>query len=162
MVQLTKIFMAATAVALLATGGPAFAGGSIVHDAEYYILDAQHGDVWAAEDKELDARLAALREKFGAPPNIIHLMIDDLAVGEVGIPALQVVRGFSTPKLNQFASEGINFMRMYTEIACTQSRSAAMTGRMPTRNGMYNVGFPYEYGGLAKDEVTMGEVLGVS
>ncbi len=160
MVQLTKIFMAATAVALLATGGPAFAGGSIVHDAEYYILDAQHGDVWAAEDKELDARLAALREKFGAPPNIIHLMIDDLAVGEVGIPALQVVRGFSTPKLNQFASEGINFMRMYTEIACTQSRSAAMTGRMPTRNGMYNVGFPYEYGGLAKDEVTMGEVLG--
>jgi len=148
-----------TAAALLSTGGPAFAGGVIVHDAEYYVLQAQHGDVWAAEDKGLKERLAALREKFGAPPNIIHIMMDDLAVGEVGIPALQTVRGFSTPSLNQLASEGINFMRMYTEIACTQSRSAAMTGRMPTRNGMYNVGFPYEYGGLAKDEVTLGEVL---
>ncbi len=95
----TKSLMAASAVALLSNGGPAFAQGGIVHDAEYYILDAQHGDAWAAEDKGLDARLAALREKFGAPPNIIHLMIDDLAVGEVGIPALQVVRGFSTPKI---------------------------------------------------------------
>ena len=131
----------------------------IVHDAEFYVLKAQHGDKWAAEDEELDARLAALREKHGTPPNIVHLMVDDTAVGEVGVPAIQKIRGFSTPNLNQLASEGIIFMRMYTEIACTQSRSAAMTGRMPSRNGMFNVGFPYEYGGLAKDEVTMGEVL---
>jgi len=86
-------------------------------------------------------------------------MIDDLAVGEVGIPALQKVRGFTTPNINKMATEGINFMRMYTEPSCTQSRAAAMTGRHPIRNGMYNVSFPYENGGLAKDEVTMGEVL---
>jgi arylsulfatase A-like enzyme len=35
-----------------------------------------------------------------------------------------------------------------------------MTGRHAVRNGMYNVGFPYEYGGLAAEEVTMAEVLG--
>jgi arylsulfatase len=34
-----------------------------------------------------------------------------------------------------------------------------MTGRLPVRNGMYNVGFPYEYGGLAASEVTMADVL---
>ena len=159
--RLSALCSLTAAAALLSAGGQALAGGSdIVHGAEYYVLEAQHGDVWAAENKGLDERLAALREKFGAPPNIIHIMLDDLAVGEVGIPALQVVRGFSTPNLNQLAAEGINFMRMYTEIACTQSRSAAMTGRIPTRNGMFNVGFPYEYGGLAKDEVTMAEVLG--
>lgn len=46
-----------------------------------------------------------------------------------------------------------------TESSCTPSRAAVMTGRHAVRNGMYNVGFPYEYGGLAADEVTMAEIL---
>jgi hypothetical protein len=37
-----------------------------VHDAEYYILESQHGQKWAAEDKELDAKLTDLKKKFGA------------------------------------------------------------------------------------------------
>ncbi|HHA19703.1 MAG TPA: sulfatase [Methylophaga sp.] len=144
---------------LLIVGATAVNAKPIVHDAEFYVLNAQNGDKWAKEDKGLDKKLAALKKKFGTPPNIIHIMIDDLAVGEVGIPALQKVRGFTTPNINKMATEGINFMRMYTEPSCTQSRAAAMTGRHPIRNGMYNVSFPYENGGLAKDEVTMGEVL---
>ena len=32
-------------------------GNKIIHDAEYYVLDAQHGEKWAAEDKGLDAKL---------------------------------------------------------------------------------------------------------
>ena len=43
-------------------------GSGIVHDAEYYVLEAQSGDVWKAEDRELDDRLAALREEHGRPP----------------------------------------------------------------------------------------------
>ena len=131
----------------------------IIHDAEYYILDAQHGERWKVEDKELDAKLAELRKKHGTPPNIIHIMWDDTAVGEVGIPALQKVRGWETPNINRLAAEGINFMRMYTEPSCTPSRAACLTGRHPVRNGMYNVGFPYEYGGLAATEVTTAKVL---
>jgi arylsulfatase len=131
----------------------------IVHDSEYYILDAQHGERWAVEDKDLDGKLAELRKKFGAPPNIIHIMWDDTPVGEVGIPALQKVRGWETPNINRLAAEGINFMRMYSEPSCTPSRAAVMTGRHAVRNGMYNVGFPYEYGGLAASEVTVGDVL---
>ena len=131
----------------------------IIHDAEYYVLAAQHGEKWMTEDAEIDAKLAELREKFGKPPNIIHVMWDDTPVGELGIPELQKIRGFETPAINQFADEGINFMRMYTEPSCTPSRAAAITGRHAVRNGMYNVGFPYEYGGLAEDEVTMAEVL---
>ena len=34
-----------------------------------------------------------------------------------------------------------------------------MTGRHPIRHGMYTVGFPIEYKGLRKDEVTIAEVL---
>ena len=87
----------------------------IVHDAEYYILAAQNGERWAAEDKRLDAKLAALRKKYGRPPNIIHIMWDDTAFGDVGIPAIQQVRGLRTPNLNRLAEEGILFTRMYTE-----------------------------------------------
>ena len=134
----------------------------IVHDAEFYVLEAQHGDKWAAEDKDLDAKLAALREQYGKPPNIIHVMWDDTALGEIFIPEIQKVRGWETPALNDLAANGMQFMRMYTEPSCTPSRAAVMTGRHAVRNGMYNVGFPYEYGGLAAEEVTMAEVLGAA
>ncbi len=60
----------------------------IVHDAEYYILEAQNRQVWAAEDAALDARLAELRAEHGTPPNIIHVMWDDTSFGDVGIPAI--------------------------------------------------------------------------
>lgn len=44
------------------------AADKIVHDAEYYILESQNGERWAAENVELDKKLAALREKHGQPP----------------------------------------------------------------------------------------------
>ncbi len=78
----------------------------IIHNSEYYILDAQHGEQWAVQDKELAAKLAELRKKFGQPPNIIHIMWDDTAVGEVGIPFIQKQQGWSTPNINKLASEG--------------------------------------------------------
>ena len=141
-----------------AMGGSAQAK-EIIHDAEYYVLEAQHGEKWAKQDAELQTKLDALQAKHGTRPNIIHIMWDDTPVGEVGIPHIQKMRGWSTPNINQFASEGIFFTRMYTEPSCTPSRAAVITGRHAVRNGMYNVGFPYEYGGIAEDEVTMGEVL---
>jgi arylsulfatase A-like enzyme len=149
-------------VLVLSLAGNALPKGpsEIIHDAEYYVLEAQHGTKWAAEDKELDKKLTKLRKKHGIPPNIIHIMWDDTGVGEVGIPQIQKMRGWETPNMNKFGQDGIFFTRMYTEPSCTPSRAAVMTGRHAVRNGMYNVGFPYEYGGIAADEVTMAEVLG--
>jgi hypothetical protein len=60
----------------------------IIHDAEYSILATQHGEQWSAEDQDINRKLAELRRKYGTPPNIIHIMWDDTAVGEVGIPAI--------------------------------------------------------------------------
>ena len=133
--------------------------GSIVHDAEYYILFDQHGDAWAAEDADLDDRLAELEAKHGRKPNIVHVMWDDMAFGDAGIPALNKVRGFDTPNSNRMAAEGALFTRYYTEAACTPSRAAAITGRYAVRSGMYNVAFPIEAAGLAEEEVTMANVL---
>jgi arylsulfatase A-like enzyme len=152
----------AVVAGLLLVGQTVRAQGSkpqIVHDSEYYILEAQHGEQWAAEDRDLDAKLAALRQKYGAPPAIINIVFDDTPVGEVGIPFIQKQRGWETPNINRLADEGINFTRMYSEPSCTPTRAAVMTGRLAVRNGMYNVGFPYESGGLAASEVTIADLL---
>jgi arylsulfatase len=138
---------------------PDTAPDSIVHDAEYYVLWDQHGEKWTAEDGELDAKLAELEARSGSKPNIVHIMWDDMAFGDAGIPALNKVRGFDTPNCNRMAAEGALFTRYYTEPACTPSRAAVLTGRHAVRSGMYNVAFPIEAAGLAAEEVTMAEVL---
>ncbi len=131
----------------------------IVHDAEFYVLAAQNGQKWAAEDRKINARLAALRQKHGTAPNIVYILWDDMTFGAVGFPALQKNFGFTTPNLNRLADEGINFTRMYTEPSCTPTRAAFLTGRHPVRHGMGLVGMPHEMAGLRGDEVTIAEVL---
>ncbi|MEM7223518.1 MAG: sulfatase-like hydrolase/transferase, partial [Pseudomonadota bacterium] len=147
-------------VLLLATLTAAPAQASdFVHDAEYYVLSAQNGERWAAEDAALDARLAELREKHGQPPNIVYILWDDQPFGIVGFPGIQKNLGFTTPNLNQMAEEGINFTRMYTEPSCTPTRAAYLTGRAPVRHGMGLVGMPHEFAGMRGDEVTIAEIL---
>ena len=131
----------------------------IIHDAEYYIVEAQNGKKWSVEDGELDKKLAELKAKHGTTPNIIYILWDDMAYGDAGIPELNKIRGFDTPSCNRMAEEGIAFTRMYSEPSCTPTRSAFITGRQPFRNGMYIPGFPVEFGGLAAEEVTIGEIL---
>ena len=62
------------AVLLLVSKAVTVQSAEIVHDAEYYILEAQNGEKWAKEDKALDKKLAELRKKNGGkPPNILYL-----------------------------------------------------------------------------------------
>jgi len=135
------------------------AQNKIVHDAEYYVIEAQNGERWAGEDKDLDKRLKELKKEHGKTPNIVYILWDDMAFGDAGIPAINQIRGFDTPSCNRIAKEGIMFTRMYAEPSCTPTRAAVMTGRQPYRNGMYIPGFPVENGGMAADEVTIAEVL---
>ena len=65
-------------VPLLSMAGFALVGTStalaqaIQHDAEHYVLLTQYAEQWAAEDAELDQRLAEIRESNdGRPPNIV-------------------------------------------------------------------------------------------
>jgi len=161
MIAMSSVRKATLALSVICTA-PAFGQGGqqIVHDAEFYVLEAQNGAAWRAEDRDLSARLAELRRKHGRPPNIVHIMWDDTAFGDVGIPAIQQVRGLTTPNLNKMASEGILFTRMYTEVGCTPSRAACATGRLAVRCGMYNIGMLLESHGIGGEEVTIAEVLG--
>jgi len=132
----------------------------IVHDTEYYILEAQNGEKWAQDDNAVDKKLAAFREKNGGkPPNILYILIDDIGFGDLGIPELNAIRGYTTPNINEFAREGMRFARMYTEPSCTPTRVAFMTGRQPHRNGMGDTAVDIAGFGLAEKEVTLAEVL---
>ncbi len=51
------------------------AADKIVHDGEYNFLAAQHGDRWAKQDKEIDARLAEIRKKNGGRSSFTSQMI---------------------------------------------------------------------------------------
>ncbi|MDJ0859791.1 MAG: sulfatase-like hydrolase/transferase [Dinoroseobacter sp.] len=152
--------VAITAACTALSGAAIAQEGEIVFDAEFYVLQAQNGEAWAAEDVELEAKLAELEERFGRPPNLIHIMWDDTAYGDLGMPGIQMVRGLDTPNINALAEDGMMFTRMYTEVGCTPSRAAAATGRMAVRSGMYNIGMLQESHGLDAEEVTMAEVLG--
>ena len=66
---------------------------AIQHDAEHYVLLHQYADKWAAEDKELDQKLAEIRQKNdGKVPNIVYILIDDMGFGEFGMPELNRIR----------------------------------------------------------------------
>jgi arylsulfatase len=149
--------LALLGVTLIANQGYA---RDIAHDAEYYILEAQNGARWEAQDVTIDAKLAAFREKNGGkPPNIFYILIDDIGFGDLGSETLNSIRGYKTPAINEFAREGMRMARMYTEPSCTPTRVAFMTGRQPYRNGMGNTAVDISGFGLAEQEVTLAEVL---
>ena len=59
----------------------------IVHDTEYYILQAQNADRWSADDTTVDARIAEFRAKNdGKGPNVLYILIDDIGFGDLGNP----------------------------------------------------------------------------
>ena len=151
------------AAVLLLTGSVCQSLGAadkIVHDSEYYILKAQNGEKWAADDKVVDKKLADFRKKNGGkPPNIIYILIDDIGFGDLGIPELNAIRGYETPSFNKLSDESMRFARMYTEPSCTPTRVAFMTGRQPYRYGMGDTAVDISGFGLPGKEVTLAEML---
>ncbi len=136
------------------------AAKKIVHDAEYYIIEAQNGGRWRADDQEIDSRLTEIRKQNGGKaPNIIYILLDDVGFGELGMPELSVIRGYKTPNIDALAKEGLSLQRMYSEPSCTPTRIAMMTGRHPVRTGLSEAKATLAGEGLAADEITIAEVL---
>ena len=132
----------------------------IVHDAEFVRMEKQFGEQWNADDKRVREKLAALEKRFGKKPNIVYILADDVGYTELGSYGGGKVRGAPTPNLDKMADEGMRFLSFYSEVECSPSRGAVMTGRHPIRNGLYNITLPGEVGGgLHGDEVTLAEIL---
>jgi arylsulfatase len=145
---------------LLALMSQAAMAKDLIHDAEYYVVEAQNGEKWAADDKATAKRLADLRKANGGkPPNIVYILLDDVGYGEIGTPGLTPSRGYSTPNIDALARQGMTLQRMYTEPACTPTRVAMMTGRYPIRTGLVEAKATIAGDGLSGEEITLAEVL---
>jgi arylsulfatase A-like enzyme len=139
------------------------AAAELIHDADHYVLKAQHGEQWAKDDAAVDAKLAAFKAKNGGKsPNILYILIDDLGYGDMGIPELNALRGYETPAINKFSDHAMRLNRMYTEPSCTPTRCAFMTGRQPHRYGMGDTAVDIAGFGLPGNEVTLAEILSES
>ena len=82
------------------------------------------------------AKLAALRNRSGRPPNILILMVDDLGYGDVGAYGGGEALGAPTPHIDRLAREGLKLTSTYAQPTCTPTRAAINTGRLPVRSGL--------------------------
>ena len=69
------LFSILTIIAIIFGSGSVQAADKIIHDAEYAIIEAQNGEQWAKDDKEIEKKLAQIRKKNGnKPPNIVYIL----------------------------------------------------------------------------------------
>lgn len=86
-------------------------------------------------------------------PNIVVIMADNMGYGDLGnYGGLRA----PTPRIDALAAEGIRLRDFQVEPACTQSRAAFLTGRMPVRSG---TSAGTNKGGLDPREILLPELL---
>ena len=94
-------------------------------------------------------------------PNVIVFYTDDMGWGDLGAFGNDLI---STPSLDRLAAEGQRWTNFYVPApVCSPSRAALLTGRYPTRSGLYGVispvMFPGDSRGIPEAEVTLAEAL---
>ena len=90
-------------------------------------------------------------------PNFIVVFTDDQGYQDLGCFGSPKIK---TPEIDQMAREGARFSSFYSANAiCSASRAALLTGRYPSRNGVFHVYYPGAKKGLRTEEITIAEVL---
>ena len=90
-------------------------------------------------------------------PNFIVIFTDDQGYQDLGCFGSPKIK---TPEIDKMAREGARFSSFYSANAiCSASRAALLTGRYPSRNGVFHVYYPGAKKGLRTEEVTIAEVL---
>lgn len=92
-----------------------------------------------------------------ARPNILIILCDDLGYGDLGCYGHDSIR---TPNLDKLAGQGMRFTECYAASAvCSPSRAGLLTGRIPSRCGIYSWIAPGNPMHLQKTEVTLAALL---
>ncbi|EDM26424.1 arylsulfatase A [Lentisphaera araneosa HTCC2155] len=90
-------------------------------------------------------------------PNFIVIFTDDQGYQDLGCFGSPKIK---TPEIDQMAKEGARYTNFYSANAiCSASRAALLTGRYPSRNGVFHVYYPGASQGLKPSEITIAEVL---
>ncbi len=89
-------------------------------------------------------------------PNILILLADDMGYADLGCYG----GNSNTPNLDHLAGNGIMFTDFYAAAPnCSPSRSGLLTGRAPSRIGIYSYRPPGHPMHLRDNEITIAEVL---
>lgn len=89
-------------------------------------------------------------------PNIIYILADDMGYADAGFNG---GRDFKTPNLDKIAHGGAILKSFYVQPVCSPTRSTLMTGRYPSRTGVYTVVRPHAPWGLKLEEQTLAQLL---
>ena len=94
--------------------------------------------------------------KKSIQPNIIFLLADDMGYTD----AQQYGGDIKTPNLNKLAAEGMRFTDFYSAAPnCSPARTGLLTGRTPSRVGVYDYLAPDSPMHLPESEITLAELL---
>ncbi len=96
------------------------------------------------------------------PPNVIFILADDLAIGDL---ASRNGGRSRTPNLDRLIAEGVWCNAAYSASAvCAPARAALLTGRYPHRTGVVSLDLNQEpeLTRLHRDEVTIADVFAAS
>jgi arylsulfatase A len=89
-------------------------------------------------------------------PNILILLADDLGYSDLSCYGSQHI---NTPNLDQLAADGMRFTDFYAPAPnCSPSRTGLMTGRIPSRVGMYSYISPDGPMFLSEQEITLANI----
>ncbi|OJU16460.1 MAG: hypothetical protein BGN95_05615 [Sphingomonas sp. 66-10] len=107
------------------------------------------------------AALAAARAKFGRPPNIVMILMDDVGWSDLGAFGGGIAVGSPTPNLDRLAASGLRLTSAYSQPSCTPTRSSLLTGRLPVRTGLLKPYLPGENSAATglNGEVTLAALL---
>jgi hypothetical protein len=72
-------------------------------------------------------------------PNILFILADNIGYGDIGVYGGGEPHGAPTPRIDQFAAEGLRLTQFLVEPACTPSRAALMTPPMNGYPKMFNI-----------------------
>ncbi|MHC4368831.1 MAG: sulfatase-like hydrolase/transferase, partial [Planctomycetota bacterium] len=103
------------------------------------------------------AGIAAGSDNDTSRPNILVLLADDLGYSDLSCYGS---RSTKTRNLDKLAESGMRFTDFYAPAPnCSPSRAGLLTGRSPSRTGMYNYIPPDGPLHLPEPEVTIAELL---
>lgn len=89
-------------------------------------------------------------------PDIVFLLIDDLGYADCGFNGGKQIL---TPNIDRLAKAGAVLEHHYVQPVCSPTRSTLLTGRYPTRTGVYSVVTPHAAWGLPLAERTLADAL---
>ena len=92
-------------------------------------------------------------------PNVVLILADNVGYGDLGPYGGGELRGAPTPRIDQFAHEGLKLTQFLVEPACTPSRAALLTGQYSIRNGLSLIIVPGTESTLSARAYTMGDMF---